>query len=488
MACGYGLLIAVWLFTDPPGSAPDEPAHYIKAVAVGQGQLLGPRAPVGDQGLSPAQHAWLQNTSTVVTMPAGLAPDGLACNRQPSRSAACIRDVNPNPPRSLAITYVGTYEPFVYAFSGLLTRFARNPIEGLLLGRAGTAAIAVVMLALAIFVVTGDGGPSSWIGFMLVTSPMVVFLASSLTASSAEISCGLTFFAALLRLRRQPAAGTWTWMVVALAGAVLALSRSLGPAWVLLDAVAFALLAGPRSAAAVVRSGGIRSAAAVAVIGCACTATAAWELLVQPHPPLGQFTRQSLLDFVHYLPELAREMVGVFGWLDTRLPGYVYAIWLVAVGLFVALSMWTASARERVVLLVTLSGVLLVTLGVTVVLIGPTGFHVQARYVLPFAVTVPLLAAEFLSRQPAKLKRLAPLMQVGFAVPLIACQGVAWYVNARRYAVGVAGPGFLFRASEWSPAAGWSFWSVAVGAALLLILAATVIAAYPAPHTSRKLR
>src|SRR4051794_37481963 len=45
LVLSYALFLAAWLVTDPPGAPPDEPVHYIKAVAAGHGQLRGDPPP-----------------------------------------------------------------------------------------------------------------------------------------------------------------------------------------------------------------------------------------------------------------------------------------------------------------------------------------------------------------------------------------------------------------------------------------------------------
>ena len=85
-------------------------------------------------------------------------------------------------------------------------------------------------------------------------------------------------------------------------------------------------------------------AAAVAgvLIGAACLANLVWEATQQPHT----VWRLSLLEHLKWgrLPSLGQEMVGVFGWLEFKLPHPTYWIWgiltLVLVGLAVAVGRW----------------------------------------------------------------------------------------------------------------------------------------------------
>ena len=41
LAAGLALLIAAWVFANPPGAAPDERAHYVRALRAGSLELAG---------------------------------------------------------------------------------------------------------------------------------------------------------------------------------------------------------------------------------------------------------------------------------------------------------------------------------------------------------------------------------------------------------------------------------------------------------------
>ena len=57
---------------------------------------------------------------------------------------------------------------------------------------------------------------------------------------------------------------------------------------------------------------------------------------------------------------------------------------------------------------------------------------------------------------------------------------VAWYVNARRSAVGTGGPLFFLDDAKWSPAGGWVPWLLLAGLGALALLAAAVTPAVQA--------
>jgi hypothetical protein len=54
-------------------------------------------------------------------------------------------------------------------------------------------------------------------------------------------------------------------------------------------------------------------------------------------------------------------------------------------------------------------------------------------------------------------------------------QFIAWYVNARRSAVGTGGPLFFLDDAKWSPAGGWIPWLVLAALGSLSLMAAAAL-------------
>ena len=85
LVAGYSLLVLAWVFSNPPGAAPDEPSNYVKAVAVGSGQFLGrpgdyPASAGAAFGLTGPRLARASLTTRWVQIPFRLAPEGFACD------------------------------------------------------------------------------------------------------------------------------------------------------------------------------------------------------------------------------------------------------------------------------------------------------------------------------------------------------------------------------------------------------------------------
>ena len=97
-------------------------------------------------------------------------------------------------------------------------------------------------------------GARSLTRLIVAVSPAVVFFATTLSTSGPEISGAVCFTASLIRLSRADGASSWVWVLAAVSGTVLALSRSLGPLFIVVALVAALALAVPGRVGAVLRS------------------------------------------------------------------------------------------------------------------------------------------------------------------------------------------------------------------------------------------
>lgn len=114
--------------------------------------------------------------------------------------------------------------------------------------------------------------------------------------------------------------------------------------------------------------------------------------------------------------------VGVFGWLDTNMNPAVYLVWTALLLLTVVLALLVAHRRQRWVLCGLAVASVAVIVGLTL-LNRPTGFGVQARYVLAFVTVVPLVAGETLVANRSRLGRLEPRwLPLGMAAAVVAVQ------------------------------------------------------------------
>jgi hypothetical protein len=477
-----GLLLLAWLMANPPGRAPDEPMHYVKAAALANGELLGAPTPLTHAGYAETQWQWARRQIRMFTLPASISLlPVVPCPIFDSRVAAGCQRGWPAAASPQEPSYVGTYQPYSYAPSAALMRWAPSPRWAYYLGRAGAAVFSLALLVLGVRALwAGAPRPASVVGVLLALTPATLFLASTLNVSGVEIVAGFCFTCGVLSLGRRSlggAPGRWrAWAAIAIAGVALAATRSLGPYFVVaLAACLLADAAGPGVLQAV-RANRRTAFLIAAAIGAAAVLNLWWEHAYQPHLEVhvGALVRHPTFAGV---PHIAEQLVAGLGWLEFRLPLAVYVAW----GVFtlalligaIAVGRW----RERAALVMLVGANLILLVALHTVLGRQIRFDLQGRDLLPLAVAIPLLGSEVLRRHwsPASDRQTwALLLPLGVAVALI--QALAWYFNARRHAVGTRGPVWFFSRSAWSPPGGWELWAAVVAVASLVMGAAVVTA------------
>jgi hypothetical protein len=144
------------------------------------------------------------------------------------------------------------------------------------------------------------------------------------------------------------------------------------------------------------------------------------------------------------------QLLGNFGWLDTPLPFVSLAGWI---GLLLLLFFLTCAGGARRWRLLTV-GIATITLvlpiGIEVSQARWYGFPWQGRYILPFAVGLPIAAA-FAIREGGVLGAHVPrkLLVVGTVVVVLAQGGAFWW-TLDRYEVGI-GNGHNPLVGSWHP-------------------------------------
>src|SRR5262249_2613701 len=296
------------------------------------------------------------------------------------------------------------------------------------------------------------------VGVGLGATAMVVFLASSLTPAGVAVCAAICFGSAVFGLwLDRPRYGHL--LLIALSGLALALTRPSGLAYMAAVMVAAVpllriwfwrpLVLLPFFVAA---GGGLIELN--------------WILNHQPSLPVGSSSVLDALPVVAYrAPDLAGQVVGVFGRADVPLPPGVATVWEVVVGLLLATALVIGRWRDRFARLLATGAAVLLAAAVYSVILSPLGWDLQGRYVLAPVALVALLSG-FVVHQAGLRPRLdAPL------VGLVAAglQFVAFWVNARRYAVGRSGPLDFMGAAQWSPPGGWLVWlgGAGLGAAFI---------------------
>ena len=477
---GYGLLVIAWTFGNPPFTAPDEPAHYIRALGVGNGELVSPPATYPRGLARPDQLAWLDQNTRLVTVPPELSPTGIGCTSGlPLVTAACQNEVVPPLDTVDMVTPVGVYLPLPYLLPGLASKFARDAVQANYAGRLASALPAMVMIALAAFLTwRPDDRRRIWlVGLSVAVTPMVVFTSSVLSPSGLEIAAGLAFGAAMVRLSFDDEPVTWVWVGIALSGSVLALSRAPAPLWIAALALIPFALRGVRKTLGVLRTAGRVGALALSAIVLAVVASLGWSQIYGPSPTVSLVpVVPSLSHAFGQFSWVSRQQVGIFGLLEHGMPELAYKAWFALLAVLIILAMLVGTRRQRLVLI----GAVLVAVATPALLLAAvirhTGFEVQGRHVLAITIVVPLLAASILRQNWVRLRVVEPRrMAFWFTLVAASVHVIAWLSNARRYAVGADGPIVFFGRSEWSPPLGWPLWLLLVlaGATSIVVVAAT---------------
>ncbi len=502
LTCGYVVLSLVWALSNPAPSGTDEAAHYIKALATAQGELVGPHAlfPFRDPNFPGVVYYWDQSTFAF-RVPAKQAPastfqctaggasvvpatcvSGTRCGRW---AAPCVG----SPPVTgdvVLATYVGDYVPTMYLVPGLLALLANNDVNGLRLARVGALLLAAVLVTLAMILLIDSRRPGlSLVGLFISVTPTAIYMNSVLNPNGGEIAAGICFAAAMIRLWRD--AGTssrWVWLTAGASGLLLGFSRAYGPLWIAFATAAAVLLIGIRPALRTLRKAGWPALLAAVLVAAGVLADLIWWKVVGvPKSRTSLLTFPRYIDlYVNALPQIFEQQIGLFGWMDIPLGPIGYIIWSFMVLAVLSLALLVASRRQRALLVLLIASDVIVTVLLSAVMRVAWDFPGAGqvgRYFLPMSVVITLLSGEILARNSARLGALAPrnlLIYVGAGAGL--CQGIAIWMAARRFAVGVNGPLFFLPHSQWSPHFGWVPWLTLAALGCLMIATAGLLAVW----------
>jgi hypothetical protein len=460
MAGCYGLWLVVWSLATPLFSGADEWAHYLRAMGIREGRLIGDRLPEDYTfpEFTAAQQSFLRQTSRSIDVPAGLSPRGYGCNAfQSDQSAGCLAQAGAYPEARREVTVTGAYPPAFYLLPALAMLPARDPVSALRVARLTNLLVCVLLLGLGLRALAETPRPAPALtAFAVALTPMGLGTMAALSPSGPEIASALTFAAGLYRLASQREGGPWAWAACVVGGVALCIARALGVAWVVLLVGSFLVLLGRAGVVQLARRQRSQVLVGGGLLLGALLLSRLWEGLQGARVPVTLLPglkawREA---FKHY-PVWLQEQVGVFQYLDAEMPAWAYPAWGVLVA---ALGVWqwprlSREWRWRAGVLAV--GILAVPLGLYAMLVRNSDFWLQGRYVLPLTCALPLLFGTGPSSPeragPERGQRLLVLLASGAAL----VHAVAWYSNARRSAVGSEGPWLFFSSAEWQPPLGW---------------------------------
>jgi hypothetical protein len=440
------LTMAVWSLATPLFAAPDEWAQVERAVALAHGELVG--TTVKNDG----------NASTDISIPEFYTVGGLFTSCyffKESVPASCTGPATGTSTVVPAQTYVGRYPPLYYALVGwpsLLTVSSK----GIYLMRLASSFVNSALLALAVMaVVRWSNNRLLLMGLLLATTPMAFFLGSVINPSGFEIAAAICFWCSSLVLAlerpREPPRGLVA--IAALSGGTLLLARPLSPLWFLVILFLVALLAGVTRIRELVTARSVRWAlGSLAVVGVAAVTWIAevhsLDLLPIGRPLHGSFIHVVTITFGE-TGTWFRQMVGIFGPIDTPSPLVTYLIWYAAAGAVVLLALAAARGRQIVSLVLLATVVVLAPVLIADHEVYRLGLVWQGRYILPMAVGIPIMAVVIIGCSD-RVKLPEGRMCTILCVLLGVADFAAIAGMMRRYTVGTSGP-IDYLHGSWQP-------------------------------------
>lgn len=466
----FALLLApmlLWSLASPLMSAPDEPSHAIRAVAVAHGDFTG--------------HAETSTSWQVsVTVPKYVAhTHQLTCFAfQADVSASCQSAVTGDPDELTTITTsAGINSPGFYMIVGSPSLLLSGNTA--LYSMRFVGAIVCAALLASMFMSLRQLPNSRWaiLGAMVSITPMVFFLSGSINPNGMEIAAAGALFSSLLLTLRMPSPGKALWergAIIVVSTAILANTRSISLLWILL-AVVGALLV---SEAQVMKSL-IRRWESWLIAGCSATVSllaVAWYLrppVTTADGPTYEGVGTSFgAAFVHMIGrtlDYARDWIGLFGWVDHPAPLFTVMIWTVSLCVIVVASL--ALGRGRVLLTLAMFGlaVVLVPAVAQAAIVTESGYIWQGRYTLVLLVYLLIASGIALDgRSPNALSTAVGRRLVIISLGLLSAGHIAAFAwSLKRYVVGVSASTLdMVIAPAWQPPSGWLVLTMALAVSL----------------------
>jgi hypothetical protein len=476
----FALFLAVgaaWALASPIYSGPDEPSHVIHAAAIPRGDLIGTSRGEGRPKVD-------------VTAPR-IYRQGPECFAfHPQVPADCFHLADSLSGDGTLPTYTARYLPPYSTFIGFGSYWIDPGSGQIYLMRLLGAAIVAALLASAVSTVIAVGTLGFSLGFLFALTPMALYFSGVVNPSTPEIAAGIAVWTHGIALTGTGVGDDPRVLRrFGIAACVLCATRPLSPLWLLLTLLILAFVAGRPRVRELIQRRSVQVWAA-AVIG-VTVVQVVWSAWAKPLSE-GNTAQKGLDESLSFIFEQSvgklywsntREMIGMFGWLDTVTPMATTIFWLVAVGALVLFAISAGTRRAAWAVGVTLALTYVVPVIIETARASSNNLVWHGRYTLPFAVGIPLLAGytvRALEGTTLAIKRFAWWLVVAFVVAQI----LAFNQALRRYAVGVNGPVFFWTSgTSWSPPV--PSWILVFGyLALMVGIVASVIRVPMAPRTA----
>lgn len=430
----FFLIGLVWAQSMPLFAGPDEPQHTVKAAGTVRGQLVGEHVPGEQEWNRTMEVPAILGSAESVLCWAFIEPDPATCAVYEG-STSQLAEV---------ATSASRHPPFYYAVVGIITWLGTSGFYVRLM-RLFSLAIAAWFAAETFASTISLPNPRTRLaGLALTFTPSIVAWQALINPSVTEIAGSICLVSTLLVIGSDPS-GVNDAVIrrAGMAAIVMTLSRHLAPLWLAAIGLTMLVLFG----GAVIRQLLARRSARrwMGASIAAAIIQSAWVVIVRPLSNIDDgFEPLSFMDSVRGVIGMGNRnlthIIGVFGWNNPRLPYFVEVTWIMMLGALLAAGFALGTRRGVRALLIALGA----TVGVPIVLeiyqaSTYGGFPWQARYTVPIAVMVPLIATHLVasSEAGAWIARSRVIPMIGLLVWI--GHGLSYWAAIRRFSVGTGG-------------------------------------------------
>lgn len=449
---GIGLVLwvtmAMWAFSSPPGSAPDESSHLEAAWAVTHGQSSS------DRTYEVPRQIWRTQCHGFPAVPSGMA----------RALAPCFTPTGPVGADLVRVTNMTSLYP--PGFHWLMGQFWTTDLPASVYRMRAFAALGctlLIMVPLALLSAIGGLAALRRFGPVLLVclSPLAFFLFGSVNPSSWDMAGAVCAWGCMVVLAH---ATRRVHVVVGLAGMALgvlagALTRPSGGLMLLVGLALAAPIVLGRIAPgerrprrwfwAVVTCAYLALGVFGVIFAAQGRLSIRWSHTGPPnvHSPLWHWLTDAL-GFGYYLWGSFTRL----GWVDTPIPEVVGLIFTAIIGYLVIF----AVRQGRAAVLASLLMVSFAAWFLTTAILAtgsPPDIGLQTRYMWPLYIGIPMIAAVALGSRPARRGPDDPFaghVRLVTGGGLIVASWIAFFTNVRRYTVGLVDFPFL-SPERWQP-------------------------------------
>lgn len=404
LVTGVLLMQAAWIFAVPPFRASDEFDHAYRAAGVARGEWLLTEQANDGRGL-------LVDVPPDLVTAASAQCDSLSHTRHDNCFPARTNDDG-----SVAVaTGAGPYNPLFYWVIGTAAK-SFSGSTALYVMRVASAGMCALLLGLSGWVLISIGaGMWTRLGLFVSTTPVVLFSASMMAPNGLEICAGLLLWCAGLGLagsKEFSSGRTRYWVLAGAAAGLLGFLRLLGPLWLGLIVLTFALFLGANRLRELWSWDKAKALSALLVAVASVGGAVVW--VVAANGTTSADTKGVTLEWtdLNQLAAWMLQVVAAFPYRDQLAPLAVYPLVLVVVATALMLGIRHGKRNERLSIVGSLLIGVLVPVALTLVTAKTQGLTWQGRYGLPYIIGFMLLCGVVLDRvswAPVEGRRLALL-------------------------------------------------------------------------------